>query len=64
MREYKEQEYDFISIKEISEKLKITRKTVEKWIATGSLKSSKFGRLVRIKTSDFEKFCDSQSRAS
>jgi excisionase family DNA binding protein len=54
-----EEEYpvDLLSVKEISEILKVTRQQVRNWINTGKLKSIKLSeRGTRIKRADFDDF--------
>lgn len=45
---------DYLSIKELCEKLKITRQTLHRWIKEGKVKSIKVGGTIRIPTSQFK----------
>ena len=48
---------NFLTIKEIAEKLKVSQRQVYRWIEAGKLKTFKFGKKVyRIAESDLFKF--------
>lgn len=40
---------------EAAEYLKVTRRTIDRWIADGTLKASKIGRVVRISRSEINR---------
>ena len=40
---------------EAAEYLKVTRRTIDRWIMDGTIKASKIGRVVRIKRSEIER---------
>jgi excisionase family DNA binding protein len=40
---------------EAAEYLKVTRRTIDRWIADGTIKASKIGRVVRIKRSEIDR---------
>lgn len=48
---------EFLSPEYISKKLSVTPHAVRKWCREGLLPYAKFGRTVRIRAVDFEKFC-------
>jgi excisionase family DNA binding protein len=48
---------EYLSPNEIAETLKVDPVTVRRWCLQGILPYSKFGRVVRIKSKDFIKFC-------
>jgi len=53
-----------LTIKEICAELKVTRKTVIRWIETGELKAFKLGsgrRLWRVRERDLQAFIKNQS---
>jgi putative molybdopterin biosynthesis protein len=47
---------EFLTVKEIADKLKVKTFTVLEWIRKGELSAYKVGKEYRIKTSDFEQF--------
>ena len=40
---------------EAAEYLKVTRRTIDRWIADGTIKASKIGRVVRINRSEINR---------
>jgi excisionase family DNA binding protein len=50
------EDFDFYTIKQITEILQISRLTIYKFIETWKLKSYKFWKSHRIKKEDFEEF--------
>ena len=57
----------FLTIKDVCAELKITRKTVIRWIKAGELKAFKLGsggRLWRIRERDLQTFIRLQSKIS
>lgn len=49
---------EYLSPEEIGGILKCSPITVRLWCRQGSLPFSKFGRLIRVKSKDFQKFCE------
>ena len=47
---------EYLTPAEIAEKLKVTRRTVYKWIDEGKLRAYKIGVNVRIKREDLDAF--------
>ncbi len=47
---------DFHTISEIAERLKVSPKTVRRWIARGDLVTYRFGRQIRITEADLNAF--------
>jgi len=47
---------DFLTITETAERLKVSPKTVRRWIARGDLKIHRFGRQIRVSEGDFKAF--------
>jgi len=43
---------------EIADALKISKRTVDTWIATGKLPCTRIGRVIRIRQSDLEDFLE------
>jgi excisionase family DNA binding protein len=50
----------FFTIPEIAEQLRVSERTVSRRIASGELKSHKFGAAVRISEDDFRAFVATQ----
>lgn len=48
----------YLSVSDVAGVLKVSSRTVTRWIAEGNLTAFKIGGTVRIKQSDFEKFLD------
>ena len=49
---------EYLTIKEVTEILKVSRTTVYNWMTSGRLKFFKIGKLVRIKKEDLKKFIE------
>lgn len=49
---------DFLTIRDIMEKFKVSRTTVYAWMNSGKLKYYKFERLVRFRADDVENFVE------
>jgi len=49
-------EEQFLTVSEVGKRLRVTRQVVYKWLEDGDLKGYRFGRVVRISLSDFERF--------
>ena len=49
------------TVTEIAEDLKVSERTVRRWIAQGDLRAHRFGRAVRVSSEDLEAF-ERQSR--
>lgn len=47
---------EYLTIKEVTEILKVSRATIYNWMISGKLKFYKVGRLIRIKREDLERF--------
>jgi len=47
----------YLSPKQIAEQINVSPITVRRWCISGELPSTKFGRSVRVKVKDFEKYC-------
>ena len=45
---------------EAAEYLKVTRRTIDRWIADGTMKASKIGRVVRIKRSEIVRLLEGE----
>jgi excisionase family DNA binding protein len=46
---------DYLSISEVAHELKVSNKTVRRWIATGQLPAERLGaRLIRIRRDDLD----------
>jgi excisionase family DNA binding protein len=48
----------YYTSKEVAERLKVTDRTVRRWISDGSLKVIRLGRSVRIAESDLQRFIE------
>lgn len=46
----------FLKIKDIAATLRVTERTVRRWIASGELPTYRFGGSLRISPQDFEAF--------
>lgn len=46
------------SIKEVAEFLRVTERTIRRWIVDGKLTATRFGRQWRIANSDFQAFAE------
>ena len=46
----------FLKIKDIAATLRVTERTVRRWIASGELPTYRFGGSLRISRQDFEAF--------
>jgi len=53
--------YQYYTVREISEKLKVSPQAVLQWIKKGKLKAEKFGASVRIPEIEWEKFKQSNN---
>ncbi len=53
---------EFLTLKEVTEILKVSRQTVYRWISSGELRSIKIGKLVRIRKKDLEKFLKNKEK--
>ena len=51
----------FHTIQEIAERMRVTPKTVRGWITDGRLGAIKFGRVYRVRDTDFNDFLDKQT---
>lgn len=47
---------EILTPKEIARKMKVSRKTVIRWIVSGELAGFRYGRLYRVARSAFKKF--------
>lgn len=45
-----------LTIKEVSEKLRVTDRTLRNWIKTGYIKSYRIGKQIMFKESDIDEF--------
>jgi excisionase family DNA binding protein len=54
---------EYFTIKEVMGFLKVSRATVYRWIEAGELHPYKFGKLVRFKRADLEKFTRSKRKS-
>lgn len=52
---------EFLTIKEISEMMKVSRQTIYRWFELG-LKYYKFEKAVRVKKADLESFVEKRRR--
>ncbi len=43
---------------EVAQRLQVSIKTIERWMASGDLPVHRFGKSVRISTADFRAFVD------
>lgn len=48
---------DYLTPEIIGEKLKLSPTTIRRKCRIGEIPSTKFGRSVRVKTTDFEQYC-------
>ncbi|MGN6503137.1 MAG: helix-turn-helix domain-containing protein, partial [Pseudolysinimonas sp.] len=46
----------FLTREDVAEMLKVSTRTVDRYIDSGSLPASKVGRLVRVRRADFDAF--------
>lgn len=46
------------TVEEVADHLRVTPRAVREWIRKGHLKSTKIGRLVRVKEEDLQAFID------
>lgn len=51
---------EYLTIKEVTVLMKVSRTTVYNWMNSGKLIFYKVGRLVRIKSEDLKKFIESK----
>ena len=51
----------FHTTQEIAERMRVTPKTVRGWITDGRLGAIKFGRVYRVRDTDFNDFLDQQT---
>ena len=51
----------FHTIREIADRMRVTPKTVRGWIIGGQLGAIKFGRVYRVRDSQFSDFLDRQT---
>jgi excisionase family DNA binding protein len=49
-------EEKFLTVSEVAKSLRVTRQAVYRWLEDGDLRGYKFGRVVRIPQSDFDRF--------
>ena len=49
-------DYEFLTPKEIAEKLKVNKVTIYRYIKAGKISAYKIGKDIRVKTEEFEKF--------
>ncbi len=47
---------EYLTPAEIAKRLKITERTVYRWLDAGQLRGVKLGRVWRVRTNDLEKF--------
>ena len=47
---------NWFSVKEVAARLKISERSIRRWIACGQLRAHKFGRAVRISKAELEIF--------
>ncbi len=57
MKDYKADK--MLRIGEVADRLDVSNRTVFRWLEQGSLKAHRFGRNLRISSSDLESFLDS-----
>lgn len=46
----------WFSVKDVAARLKVSERTIRRWIACGQLRVHRFGRLVRIAKAELEDF--------
>ncbi|RYE07040.1 MAG: DNA-binding protein [Hyphomicrobiales bacterium] len=49
---------------EVAQRLQVSIKTIERWMASGDLPVHRFGKSVRISTADFRAFLDKRRKWS
>lgn len=49
---------------EVAQRLQVSIKTIERWMASGDLPVHRFGKSVRISTADFGAFLDKRRKWS
>ncbi|MFN8420456.1 MAG: helix-turn-helix domain-containing protein [Anaerolineae bacterium] len=54
---------DFLSLKEIAEKLKVSYLTVYRWVQSDKLPTYKIEKQYRVSKADFEKFLATRKKA-
>lgn len=54
---------ELLTIQEVANILKMTRKTIYNYINGGQLKASKLGNRMRVKTTDLEEFLERGTEA-
>lgn len=47
---------EWLSVEEVAQMLKMDEETIRRWIRSRQLKAYKFGRDLRIRRDDFDKF--------
>jgi excisionase family DNA binding protein len=50
----------YLTLPEVAEKLKVSRRTVYRWIKAGDLDAYQFGREYRITESDLKEFLEAR----
>jgi acetyl-CoA synthetase len=53
---------EYFTPEELAQKLKVSLRTIKKYLLDGSLKGVKVGRLWRVRASDLENFLEGQGR--
>ena len=48
---------EYLTAEDIAKVILVDSSTVRRWMREGRLKHSRFGKAVRVKTKDFEAFC-------
>lgn len=49
---------DWLSVEFIADDLKMKQSTIRTWCRKGKLKSTRFGKMIRVKTKDYREFCE------
>jgi excisionase family DNA binding protein len=51
---------DFLSVGEVAKRLGLKEETIRTYIREGSLNAYRFGKVLRIRVDDFEKFVEAR----
>jgi excisionase family DNA binding protein len=53
-----------LTVKEVAERLRVSRMTISRWIKDGSLRSVRVGHGVRFRPADVEQFIEDSTRSA
>jgi len=52
---------EYLTPEDIAKKILVDVSTVRRWLRDGEMPYTKFGRAVRVKTRDFEAYCEANT---